>query len=74
MYFCTANLVLEVNYNSKVLAFLCKFCLDESMNLSQNSNSIIGELMDRVQELSDVISTRGNDEVNREVMCFYRLV
>ena len=23
--------------------------------------------MDRVQELSDVISTRGNDEVNREV-------
>ena len=37
------------------------------MNLSQNSNSIIGELMDRVQELSDVISTRGNDEVNGEV-------
>ena len=37
------------------------------MNLSQNSNSIIGELMDRVQELSDVILTRGNDEVNREL-------
>ena len=37
------------------------------MNLSENSNSIIGELMDRVQELSDVISMRGNDEVNREV-------
>lgn len=35
---------------------------------SGRNNRIIGELLDRVEQLSEAISTRANSEVNEEVL------